>query len=66
MPPQPWQRVCLPSMRTSGATLGNVIATLGPGGAPYHLLLDAHIDQISLVVTAVDTQGFFMSPLRRR
>ena len=37
-------------------TLGNVIGTLGKG--EKHILLDAHLDRIGLVVTAVDQSGF--------
>lgn len=38
--------------------LGNVVASIGPENAPFHLLLDAHIDQIGLVVTLIDDRGF--------
>ena len=37
-------------------TLGSVIGTTGEGGT--HILLDAHLDQIGLVVTAIDEDGF--------
>ena len=37
-------------------TLGSVIGTIGEGGT--HILLDAHLDQIGLVVTAIDEDGF--------
>ncbi len=36
--------------------LGNVTGTMGEGDV--HILLDAHLDQIGLVVTAVDEDGF--------
>ncbi len=37
--------------------LGNVTATVNPGGAP-HVVVAAHADQIGLQVTWVDEQGF--------
>ena len=36
----------------------NVICRLGKPNAARHILIDAHIDQISMVVTAVDESGF--------
>lgn len=39
-------------------TLGNVIGTYGNGKA--HILLDAHIDQIGLVVRGIDEKGFIL------
>lgn len=36
----------------------NVICRLGKPNAARHILVDAHIDQISMVVTAVDESGF--------
>lgn len=38
--------------------LGNVICELGDNSAQEHILLDAHIDEIGLVVTRVDDKGF--------
>lgn len=38
--------------------LGNVIAELGDVHSPNHILIDAHIDEISLVVTGIDDDGF--------
>lgn len=38
--------------------LGNVIAELGDPAAAEHILLDAHIDEIGMVVTGVDDCGF--------
>ena len=38
------------------STLGSVCGSLEGSGA--HILLDAHIDQIGLVVTAIDDDGF--------
>lgn len=37
---------------------GNVIGTLGDG--EVHILLDAHIDQIGLVVRGIDDKGFLL------
>ena len=39
-------------------TLGNVIAFLGDPDAPRQILLDAHLDQIGLVVTQITDKGF--------
>lgn len=36
--------------------LGSVMGTVGDGGV--HILLDAHLDQIGLVVTSIDDDGF--------
>ena len=38
--------------------LGNVVGTMGNKGA--HILLDAHIDQIGLVVRHIDDKGFLL------
>ena len=38
--------------------MGNVIAKMGKPGTKIHIMLDAHIDQIGLIVTAVDENGF--------
>lgn len=38
--------------------LGNVIGTIGEG--KIHILLDAHIDQIGLVVRGIDEKGFIL------
>lgn len=38
--------------------LGNVIGTMGDGKT--HILLDAHIDQIGLVVRGIDDKGFLL------
>lgn len=43
-------------MTVSTDPLGNVTGTKGKGD--IHILLDAHLDQIGLVVTAVDEDGF--------
>jgi len=39
-------------------TMGNVIAKLGDQSAKTQLMLDAHIDQIGLVVTGITDHGF--------
>lgn len=38
--------------------MGSVICELGDPDAKEHLLLDAHIDEIGLIVTRVDSKGF--------
>ena len=38
--------------------MGNVVAKLGKLGAKTHIMLDAHIDQIGLIVTGIDDAGF--------
>lgn len=38
--------------------MGSVIAKLGKAGAKTHIMLDAHIDQIGLIVTGIDENGF--------
>ncbi|MBQ3045389.1 MAG: M20/M25/M40 family metallo-hydrolase [Clostridia bacterium] len=43
-------------MPVSVDALGSVTGTKGEGGV--HILLDAHLDQIGLVVTAIDEDGF--------
>ena len=44
-----------PAVRDS---LGNVTAELGDLNSPNHILIDAHIDEIGLVVTDIDDDGF--------
>lgn len=39
-------------------TLGNVVGTMGEGNV--HILLDAHIDSIGLVVRGIDEKGFLL------
>lgn len=39
-------------------SLGNVIAEFGNLNSPNHILIDAHIDEIGLVVTDIDNDGF--------
>ena len=38
--------------------LGNVICEIAPKKNGRHVLLDAHIDQIALIVTHIDENGF--------
>lgn len=38
--------------------LGNIICEMGDPDAAEHLLLDAHIDEIGMIVTRVDDRGF--------
>lgn len=38
--------------------MGNVIAKMGKPGAEKHILLDAHLDQIGMIVTNIDKHGF--------
>ena len=45
-------------MNTEIDTLGNVVGTMGEGG--LHILLDAHIDEIGLVVRHIDDKGFLL------
>jgi endoglucanase len=39
-------------------SLGNVIAEFGNPNSSNHILIDAHIDEIGLVVTDIDNDGF--------
>ena len=39
-------------------TLGSVVASFGDPDAKTHILLDAHLDQIGMVVTSIDEKGF--------
>ena len=38
--------------------MGNVVGRLGKNGAPNRILLNAHLDQISMMVTEIDADGF--------
>jgi putative aminopeptidase FrvX len=38
--------------------MGNITAHMGKAGAQRHVLLDAHMDQVGLVVTYIDENGF--------
>lgn len=46
----------LPNVKTD--TLGSVVASFGNPEAKPHILLDAHLDQIGMLVTSVDEKGF--------
>ncbi len=37
---------------------GNIIAAMGDPAAPHHIMLDAHIDRIGLIVTYINEEGF--------
>ena len=39
-------------------TMGSVVASFGCSDAKKHILLDAHIDQIGMLVTSIDENGF--------
>lgn len=45
-------------MNTKIDVLGNVVGTVGDGKT--HILLDAHIDQIGLIVRHIDDKGFLL------
>lgn len=47
-----------PYAETSADALGNLAAVMGDQSASAHILVDAHLDQIGLIVTGVDDQGF--------
>lgn len=48
----------LPYGKASVDLFGNVIVNMGNPNATKHILLDAHLDQIGLVVTHIDDEGF--------
>ncbi len=52
------EREFAPFAETGTDALGNLTAEMGDGSSPVHLLVDAHLDQIGLVVTEVDEKGF--------
>ncbi len=37
---------------------GNLFGVMGDKNASFHILLDAHLDQIGLIVTDIDSKGF--------
>jgi endoglucanase len=47
-----------PFAETSSDTLGNLTAEIGDMGSKTHILVDAHLDQIGLIVTGIDKSGF--------
>ena len=51
-------------------TMGSVVASFGNPDSDTHILLDAHIDQIGMLVTSVDENGWpctkAMLPPRKR
>ncbi|QAT48538.1 M42 family peptidase [Caproiciproducens sp. NJN-50] len=44
--------------KVSISRMGNLTAEFGDPGAKEHVLLDAHLDQIGLIVTGIDENGF--------
>ena len=52
------ERLLAPYGKTRRDNLGNVICEIAPAKNNRHVLLDAHIDQIALIVTHVDENGF--------
>lgn len=47
-----------PYGETAVDRMGNVVTHLGRRGAPVHIMLDAHLDQIGMIVTRIDDAGF--------
>ena len=47
-----------PFAETGTDALGNLTAEMGDKSSPTHILVDAHLDQIGLIVTEVDDKGF--------
>ena len=47
-----------PYAKTKTDRLGNLTASLGPEDAKTRILIDAHLDQIGLIVTGIDENGF--------
>lgn len=52
------EREFAPYAETGTDALGNLTAKMGDPGAKEHILVDAHLDQIGLIVTQVDENGF--------
>ena len=44
--------------QVTGDSLGNIIFSLGEKSSQKHIMFDAHIDRIGLVVTYIDENGF--------
>lgn len=51
-------RRCLPGAQIQRDTLGNLLVYFGDRQAPRQVLLDAHMDQIGMIVTRVEDSGF--------
>jgi endoglucanase len=52
------EREFAPFAETGTDALGNLTATMGGPASATHILVDAHLDQIGLIVTGVDEKGF--------
>lgn len=52
------EREFAPFAETGTDALGNLTAEMGDKSSKTHILVDAHLDQIGLVVTNVDDKGF--------
>jgi endoglucanase len=47
-----------PDAPAAADALGNLAVSMGAQNSPVHILLEAHLDQIGLIVTGVDEKGF--------
>lgn len=54
----PVLRELLPGMPLRALPGGSMVLSMGPKQAKRHVMVDAHIDRIGLIVTWVDPQGF--------
>lgn len=52
------QQVLAPFGMEKQSANGNTLFTLNPDGKGRHVLLDAHIDEIAMVVTSIEKNGF--------
>ena len=52
------EREFAPYAETGTDALGNLTAEMGDKASQTHILVDAHLDQIGLVVTEIDEKGF--------
>lgn len=52
------ERLLAPYGKVRRDNLGNVICEVAPKKGTRHVLLDAHMDQIALIVTHIDENGF--------